>query len=242
MNYFTIYNQIIERAKHRTLTGYIERHHIIPRCIGGLDTSDNIVKLTAREHYICHRILVRLYPHNSKLVYAFWAMSNQKSKYQQRSMVSSRAYSEAKEMFSSVHSEREVSTETRKKLSNSRKGKSSPKSQESIQKLINSGVNTRFTKGQDSCNKGKKLSAETLKKRSESRKDYKISEETKQKISNTLKGKSKPTRDVLWKQKQSKAKKGIPRADRHICETCNKSIGGLGNYKKHIKCCKTKIK
>ena len=44
MNYQRIYNQIIERAKTRQLEGYVEKHHIIPRCLGGLDDKENIVK------------------------------------------------------------------------------------------------------------------------------------------------------------------------------------------------------
>lgn len=70
MNYTTIYNSIIDRSKCRSLDGYIEKHHIIPRCMGGGDDSDNIANLTAREHYVCHLLLVKMYPSNRKLVFA----------------------------------------------------------------------------------------------------------------------------------------------------------------------------
>lgn len=74
MNYTRIYNQIIERAQTRKLNGYVEKHHIVPKCIGGLDVKENIVELTAREHFICHRLLCEIYPENTKLWYALWLM------------------------------------------------------------------------------------------------------------------------------------------------------------------------
>ena len=48
MDYQKIYEQIVNRAKMRQLNGYKERHHIIPRCIGGSDDLDNIIELTAK--------------------------------------------------------------------------------------------------------------------------------------------------------------------------------------------------
>ena len=47
MNYEKIYNQIILRAKSRELNCYVERHHVIPKCMGGTNDKDNLVKLTA---------------------------------------------------------------------------------------------------------------------------------------------------------------------------------------------------
>lgn len=239
MDYSKIYNQLVERAKNRILSGYVEKHHVIPRCMGGLDVPENIVELTAREHYLCHRLLTRMYPKNKKLVYAFWAMTNQASSRQLRDYYSSRAYSEAKEMFSAAHSNRVISDETRQKLSAARKGKKSPKSAEFVEKLLEGGQNTRFKKGQTSLRKGQKLSAETIEKRTNSRKGYKTSDETKQKISATSKGKPKPPRDDEWRRKQTAAKKGVPRKDVFVCEKCNKTIGGSGNYKKHQNSCKS---
>lgn len=70
MDYRRIYNNIIENSKSRTLSGYSEKHHIIPRCLGGLDDNSNIAILTAREHYVCHQLLVKLYPSEYGLVNA----------------------------------------------------------------------------------------------------------------------------------------------------------------------------
>lgn len=72
MNYYRIYNNLINRSINRTISTkeYYELHHIIPKCMYGDDTKDNLVLLTAREHYVAHQLLVKIYPGNTKLVYA----------------------------------------------------------------------------------------------------------------------------------------------------------------------------
>lgn len=77
MNYLKIYNQIIERRKIKEPVGYKEKHHIIPRCLNGSDKKDNLIYLTAREHYICHLLLVKIYKNTNyyyKLLNAFLMM------------------------------------------------------------------------------------------------------------------------------------------------------------------------
>lgn len=71
MDYLKHYNLLISKALSRTgLDGYSERHHIIPRCMGGTDEESNLVRLTASEHYIAHLLLVKIYPNQGKLIYA----------------------------------------------------------------------------------------------------------------------------------------------------------------------------
>jgi hypothetical protein len=70
MNYQKHYYNLIERAKSRILEGYVEKHHIVPKCVGGADDIENLVALTPEEHYIAHQLLVKIYPDNHKLVYA----------------------------------------------------------------------------------------------------------------------------------------------------------------------------
>jgi 5-methylcytosine-specific restriction endonuclease McrA len=53
--YTNWYNSIIDSARNRILEGYSENHHIIPKSLGGSNDKSNIVALTAREHFICHR-------------------------------------------------------------------------------------------------------------------------------------------------------------------------------------------
>jgi len=71
MNYEQHYTRLIERAKSRPkITGYTEVHHIIPRCLGGDNSPDNLVRLTPEEHYVAHQLLVKLHPEHDGLVWA----------------------------------------------------------------------------------------------------------------------------------------------------------------------------
>ena len=72
MNWKRVHDQIIERAQNRTLEGYSELHHILPKCLGGNDDKNNLIKLTAREHFIIHKILNILHPEIEGLRYAVW--------------------------------------------------------------------------------------------------------------------------------------------------------------------------
>ena len=76
MKYDILYEKLINRAKNRdTLIGYTEKHHIIPKCLGGSDDSDNIVILTAEEHFLAHQLLVKIYPNSNALIYAAYGMT-----------------------------------------------------------------------------------------------------------------------------------------------------------------------
>lgn len=68
------YDALISRAKTRTIEGYVEKHHVVPRSFGGTDSKNNIVSLTAREHYIAHALLWKMnFPgvYGSKMAFAF---------------------------------------------------------------------------------------------------------------------------------------------------------------------------
>ena len=101
MNYLNIYSSLISRAKNRTLTGYVENHHVIPRCLGGDDSPTNLVKLTAREHFIAHLLLVKIHPTNLKLVKAVAMMCMG----QQERKISNRLYGKIRIRFSEAMTE-----------------------------------------------------------------------------------------------------------------------------------------
>ena len=57
------YNSIIDKAQKRNwnkVDFYVEKHHIIPKSLGGIDDKNNLVTLTAREHFICHLLLTKI--------------------------------------------------------------------------------------------------------------------------------------------------------------------------------------
>ena len=68
------YFRIIDNARDRLNNDYTETHHIIPRCLGGGDDKENLIKLTAKEHFICHILLTKM-NENHKLKYALVNMS-----------------------------------------------------------------------------------------------------------------------------------------------------------------------
>lgn len=74
MNYKKIYDNLIRSRKASPPTGYFERHHIIPKCIGGSDEDTNLVNLTPEEHFIAHKLLAKMFPGNYKLVKAVICM------------------------------------------------------------------------------------------------------------------------------------------------------------------------
>lgn len=74
------YWNIISQAKSRILPAaeYKEKHHIIPRSLGGNNNIDNLVELTAREHFICHLLLPKMLQNKDeiwKMTYALWQMT-----------------------------------------------------------------------------------------------------------------------------------------------------------------------
>ncbi len=75
MDYKRHYDRLIERARNRVLTGYVESHHVIPRCLGGSDDRENLVQLTAEEHFVSHQLLHKMYPHVSGLAFALISMT-----------------------------------------------------------------------------------------------------------------------------------------------------------------------
>lgn len=75
MDYRRHYVALIDRARYRELHGYTEKHHVLPRCLGGGDEPQNIVRLTPEEHFVAHQLLMRMHPDNGKLVFAALAMT-----------------------------------------------------------------------------------------------------------------------------------------------------------------------
>jgi NUMOD1 domain len=108
LDYLKAYYSIVNIARFKERSGYLELHHIVPRCIFGenlldekhirnVDEELNLVYLTAREHFVCHWLLHRAFPKNKKLGLAFWAMAGMISPDHKRYYTpSSRAIAEAR--------------------------------------------------------------------------------------------------------------------------------------------------
>lgn len=95
--YYCWYYSIIENSKTRVLLSNVksEKHHITPRSLGGSDDLENIAVLTLKEHWICHRLLVKFLsnPKDLKKMYnALWMMLQKDYR-----KVNARIYKEVKE-------------------------------------------------------------------------------------------------------------------------------------------------
>jgi hypothetical protein len=174
MDYHKIYNQLIERSKNRSLDGYKEIHHILPKCCGGMDTQTNLVELTAREHFIAHLLLCKIYPDHKGLRFALWMMSNVKGQKQKRYFPNSRLY----EIIRLEYLE-SISGENNPNFGKTHSQNARQKMSEMAKERIG-GKNNFY---------GKSHSDETKEKIKESLVGSEHSEETKKKMSNTKKGK-----------------------------------------------------
>lgn len=147
--YLSWYIGIIVSAQCRDLPKsiYVERHHIIPRSLGGSDDSWNIVKLTGKEHLVLHKLLPKftIGPAHYKMMHALWRMVGRKDK-RDRHKVSAAEYERIKSLNAQAMSE-------------AKKGKRYPKQIESAAKR----------RGIPAHNKGKPMSAEQKIKLSQSK-------------------------------------------------------------------------
>jgi hypothetical protein len=247
MDYKTQYQSLIESRKllNRTKKAGdgLERHHIIPACLGGDNGSDNLVCLTPREHFIAHWMLYKI--HNgkdkAKMAYAFFSMCSNNPN-QQRT-ITARQYETAKNsMIASCTGENHpgfgknpFSEEQLTRLSEIKKGEKNPMFGKTP---WNKGITLRpktedEKKNLSEKNKGQTRSIETKKKMSLSAKGKLKSEEHKLSISNATKGKPRP---VGAGKKTGDALRGRTQA-KITCPHCGK-IGGTAMKRWHFERCK----
>lgn len=98
MNYLKIYNSLIHKRKIiqpliKNPNMITELHHIIPRSISFDDSKSNLVRLTSKEHFICHLLLVKIYENDpvnyNKMLAAIHCVSYFDGKYNK---INSRIY------------------------------------------------------------------------------------------------------------------------------------------------------
>jgi len=96
------YYSLIQTAQQRPIiVGYTENHHIIPRSLGGNNSKINLVRLTAREHFVCHVLLTKMTTGNDyyKMSHALHMISNVKNIGEGRHIPNSRAYAYSRKLF-----------------------------------------------------------------------------------------------------------------------------------------------
>ena len=194
MSYKEFIDNILNtRGRFACSDEYKERHHIVPKCMGGTNDEDNLIDLYAKEHFEAHRLLALENPENDSLIYAWWMMAHMKTNKQVRYEVTAEEYEKSRRAYADLCSKRysgkgnprygqHCSEETRKKIGEAAKGRIV--SEETRRKMSEShkGIST-WNKGV----KGLKHSEETKKKIGEAHKGRIYSKETLVKMSNSSK-------------------------------------------------------
>lgn len=218
--YKSWYDSIIQKANNRILSGYKEKHHILPRCLGGKDNKENLVELTAKEHFIVHMLLCKFTKGQAKrsMFFALNSMMNLNNRGMRKIKYSSRTFEKVRKQCAKYlkgnkyNLGRIPSKQTRLKISQATKGLK--KSDETRLRI-------------SLANKGKVLSDEVKQKIANSLKGEKSfwfgkkhTQETKNKMSKKAKGRQnalgiKHTEDA--KKRMSKSKLGNKHTLGMIC-------------------------
>ena len=238
--YYGVYLALIKHCQEMEKEGYpegiyTEKHHILPKCMGGKNDKSNLVRMPAREHIMAHILLFFSFPFIVGLAYAFTCMTscsrnNKRTKETKR--FSTKLLAKIKEISSTLKSEnmkgeknsmfgKHPSEETRKKMSESRKGRIvSEETRKKISKIHKGKVVSQETKEKlRQANLGKHFSEETKRKISLANlgkvgvKGWHHTEETKLKMSEQRKGELNPnwgkhfeTSDEVRKQRSERMK------------------------------------
>lgn len=192
--YSKIYYQIVDRAINRILEGYTEKHHIIPKSMGGSNTVENLVRLTAREHFICHWLLIKMTEGKDrhKMINALRIMrAEKKGQTRYQTKITARVYENLKEEYALKNGE------IMRKINTGR-----TQSAETIAKRV--AKNTGKTRTKEFCEKMSKINKGRTKDTP--------SIETCLKISMANKGKSKPDG---FGDKISIALSNVPKSENH---------------------------
>ncbi len=211
MNYRHIYMLIIEHARRESELGlrpksiyskkdfsnkYFEMHHILPRSLYPLWVKNdrNIVALTPREHYFCHQLLTKIFD-SQEMICALWFMSHNKN---DNYNITSRQYEAAKIRFSerNINKGRIHTDQSRKNMSVAHKGiKVSDTAKAKLRAKWKEGA---WADRAPLSEESKHKISETLKKKYQKgeiitwNKGSKTPEEVKRKISESEKGKIIP--------------------------------------------------
>ena len=223
--YSKIYFSITFNAKQRITEGYTELHHIIPQSMGGSNDKENLVELTAREHFICHWLLIKMTEgkDRSKMLYALNGMKAE-NRYQQRyhTKITARVY----EKYRIEHAKNHSETMKGKPAWNKGRKLEGIELEEHRERTRNRTVDLdKRAMGQQ-----KRIAKVT------GRKD---SDEAKLKKSLALKGKLKGPMSEEQKIKISENSKGIKKKEGHSTNVANAVLGNISinkdNTEKKVK-------
>ncbi len=215
MDYKKMHDSIIENRKLLGVPkGYSENHHIIPKSFGGTNDPNNMIRLTAREHFIIHRLLAKMYP-DTGMAHAIFKMSCV-DKHWGTYKVKSRTYEYLRKQHADRVSNDKISAKKKSEALKGRKQKPEHAAKRAESRKSSGTWHKEETKKKISASNtgktgtwaNKKLPDDMVKKRNDTRfanNNYGHTEETKKKISESQKGikKGPKSEDQIAKQRKS---------------------------------------
>lgn len=243
------YASITNRGQTRQLDSYTESHHILPVSLGGTNDGANLTSLTAREHFICHWLLIKIYKEGEE----HWKMLNAirimraENKNQQRysNRITARVYQNLKEEYATLQSER-------------MRGENNPMFGKIISEEDRKERSTRITGDKNPAKRvevGKKISESKLgKKRGEFTDEWKanmsaaksgennnrygveVTGETRKKIGDKIRGRKQTEEEKLARGLANMGKK----REKKLCPHCERSVAVNGYTRWHGDNCKKK--
>ena len=239
---------ITDRAKNRHLDSYTESHHIVPRSLGGGDDTDNLVNLTAREHFLCHWILVKMTSgqERHKMLNALRMMRAEKEGQQRyNTKITARVYESIKQEYSILQSNRfsgnknpmygkKRTQEMNDAVSRANKGRIPPKKQidnlkAALAERTANGIKRAPYSDEYKQKRSKKYSGE-----GNPRYGAEVSEETRKKIGDKLRGRKQTPEEKLVRSLANMGKK----REKKLCPHCNQLVAVNGYARWHGANCK----
>lgn len=239
MNKYTQwYTNITYRAKNRHLDSYTESHHIVPRSLGGSDETDNLVNLTAREHFVCHWLLVKMTTGQDyhKMLNALRMMRAEKQGQQRyTTKITARVYESIKQEYAELQSKQFTGTgngmfgkhhtqENKDKIRQKNLGKRlTPKQIEKLKKAITGKKKPPITDE----HRAKLSTAQSGK--NNPRYGIEVSEKTRTKISEKARGRKQSAETI---KKKADAIRGLKR-EKLLCPHCDQLVAVNGYARWH---------
>jgi hypothetical protein len=237
------YKSITDSAKYRITEDYKEKHHILPKSLGGSDSVTNLVYLTAREHFICHWLLTKIYSEGEehwKMINAFRMMRAENPKQKRYATnITARVYSNLKEEYSKLQSQRYIGEKNPMygdKFHRSEEGYRRHKEAISGDKNASKRPETKKKIAETKIGKKREsFSEEWLNNLSKNHKskqpgfDGSISEETRKKIGDKIRGRKQTEEEKIARGLSNRGKK----REKKLCLHCNQLVAVNGYARWH---------
>lgn len=240
MNYKKIYNDFIsDRLNKQEINGYYEVHHIVPKSYGGSDDSENLIKLTAKDHFFAHELLAKIY--KGKMIFALNMMCRTREVTHKSKHIYEIFKKQISEEISKVNKNKIVRQETRDKLSKIFKGRKHSEERKEInrQSQIGKTMPDEVKEKISKALKGRKKPEGHGAKIAEINRNRVFTEEHRRNISESLKGKKIPEERIKRGIETRKARGFVPQRVVE-CPYCKKNGGIVNMHRYHFENCKLK--